>query len=136
VQTRIYNNSAYIPGDRVVDPAWVGLGDPETDRASLRTRAWLSCCAHLKRLFTAVGREDNSADKTIVFHEHWDSLLEIAVKSGFYSTWLDVLSNTNRPSGVLIANKNLGAQFVYDTNPANNPNQEQTIPGTNYAEVP
>jgi hypothetical protein len=113
-----------------------GLQKNDTERVALRTKAWLATCAQLKRIFDSVARVAN-VDKDAQFKDGWDALLVIARALGFYSTHLDILEETAFPAGVTSgAYANLGARFAHDTDPANNNDPLQTIPGTDYSQVP
>jgi hypothetical protein len=137
VEVRIANAATAVTiGDRTLD--LTGLDRIETARSAVRTKVWLSLCKTLKRLFDGVAAKPNKAEGRGVFDDQWPLILELAVERGFYSVWVEILTGYGFPKNMTTAGlkANLGAQFVYDTNPLHNADTDQTFPGTNYTDVP
>ncbi|MEO6326037.1 MAG: HNH endonuclease signature motif containing protein [Thermoanaerobaculia bacterium] len=137
VEVRIaYNGGAAAIGARSL--ALTGLDQNENARVAKRTLAWLGLCGRLNTLFNAIAAQASTANGRIVFDAQWPLILALAVARGFYSVWVEILTGypfpANMTTGGLQAD--LGAQFVYDTNPANNVHADEVFAGTNYAQVP
>jgi hypothetical protein len=115
-----------------------GLEWQDTGRSSRRTQVWLLCCQQLDNLLTTIGAVGAGAVRTVVFNGLWNAILPLAVFSGFYSVWVDILSTRNYPAGVNNPNgfATLGDKFVWDTDAANNVMAFQVFPGTDVAQVP
>lgn len=137
VEVRI-GNAAYNAalGTRTLN--LTALDQNDNARTAQRTRLWLQICQSLNLLFNTVAAATSTANGRLAFDGQWPFILALAVARGFYSVWVEILTGyafpANMTTGGLQAD--LGAQFVFDTNPNNNPVLNQTIPGTNYARVP
>jgi hypothetical protein len=113
-----------------------GLDRTGTPRSCLRTLAWFSALTEYKSIRRTV-RQTAAPDKDRIFRALWRASLRVAVREGFYSTWLDVFQNANWPAGVNQGgHASLGAKFVFDTNPANGGPRGQVFYGTNVTNLP
>ena len=115
-----------------------GLNWQDNARSALRTRAWLLICANLANLYATCALIPGMVNRRNVFNGLWNAILYLAVQSGYYSVWVDITRGMAFPPGMNVVGlrANLGAQFIYDTNPANNGTIGQTFLGTNVAQVP
>lgn len=137
VEARIFNDGGGNRGTRTIP--LTGLQDQECGRSAQRTIAWLTICQAIDRLLTAVLAVPVGmpALRTIIFDMIWDTTLLLAVMTGFYSVWVDVLLNHNIPAGANARGyANLGDLFVGDTQAANNQNVLQVFRGTDVTQVP
>lgn len=140
VECRIFNNGGGVRGTATV--GLTGIDTPGTARAALRTRIWLLICEEVSNLVTTVAALPR-ANRPAVFANMWKTLLALAVRSGFYSVWVDVLTQNAFPSrvpntgpGGVPVFANLGEKFVFETNPANGGGPLRVFPGTDVTAVP
>jgi hypothetical protein len=133
VEVQIVNNGGIKGGHTL---RLTGLDTPATPRASERTAVWLGLCMDMDTVLATVA-QTNIVQRIAVFNGMWTMLLRHAVRTGFYSVWVDVLLNYAFPPGVLPgAFNSLGEKFVNDTLRAHNGDLTQVFPGTDDDMVP
>jgi hypothetical protein len=136
-ESRIVNNGGNNPGNRTV--TLTGLALQETARAALRTRTWLFICTHYSTIVDTVIALP-LINRPAMFTGMWNMFLAMAVQGGFYSVWVDVLSQRGFPNGsngsVGGTYGNVGDRFVNDTQVGNAPNVFCEFRGTDVTDVP
>jgi hypothetical protein len=115
-----------------------GIAATGNGRCAQRTRVWLGICVELENIMTTVGLVVGAALKRTVFNGMWAALLRAAVKAGFYSVWINITEGYPFPAGMNVVGlqADLGAQFVWDTNPAHNAHVDQVFRGVDVSQVP
>lgn len=143
VECQIFNNGGGTDGTDTI--TMLGLEIQDNPRSALRTRAWFLMCANVANLLntcaliTGAGSANN---KRYAFNGIWTGLLYLAVQTGYYSVWVNITDGWGFPPGMNVGalpvalQADLGAQFVFDTNTANNATIGQTFRGTNVTAVP
>jgi hypothetical protein len=137
VEVQIVRNGGNATiGDRTLGST--GINETTNGRCAQRTRVWLAICTELDNIMTTVGNVVGAGNKRQVFNGMWSTLLRAAVRAGFYSVWVDITEGYPFPAGMTTAllQADLGAQFVWDTNPANNASVDQVFRGVDVTQVP
>jgi hypothetical protein len=142
VEVIIENNGGGADGTDTIN--LTGLQWQENPRSALRTRGWLTVCANLANLYRTTNLVTGGNNKRYTFNGIWVGILYLAVQTGYYSVWVDITDGYPFPAGMTLTplagtlplQADLGAQFVFNTNPANNLTIGQTFLGTNVTNVP
>jgi hypothetical protein len=99
-----------------------------------RTSAWLQAVEFIDGIAVVTATAISQANKRKMAEILWKNTLSSATKTGFYSTWLGVLSQNAYPNYLAGGYATWGARFVHDTDPANGGNS--VFAGTNTTSIP